>query len=125
MSGGTRTHDTVAGNFYVALHAAFRNTECAVFSSDMRVQVEKRRRYTCTDISAACGVPEFTSPEETTLVNPALVVEVLSSGPRPTTAATSLTSTGPSRRSARSCSYARTAAPPRRGAGRARGPSRT
>ena len=78
MSGGTRTHDVIAGNAYVALHAAFRGTDCAVFSSDLRVQVEAGGRYTYPDVSAACGALEFTSPKETTLVNPALVVEVLS-----------------------------------------------
>ena len=78
MSGATRTHDTIAINLLVALRLAFRGTECAVFSSDMRVQVAAGGRYTYPDVSAACGVPEFTSPKETTLVNPALVVEVLS-----------------------------------------------
>ena len=78
VSGGTRTHDVIAGNAYVALHAAFRGTDCTVFSSDLRVQVEPGGRYTYPDVSAACGALEFTSPKETALVNPALVVEVLS-----------------------------------------------
>ncbi len=78
MSGGTRTHDVIAINLIVALRLAFRETECTVFSSDLRVQVEPGGRYTYPDVSAACGALEFTSPKEVTLVNPALVAEVLS-----------------------------------------------
>ena len=77
-SGATRTHNDIALNLLVSLRLAFRGTECAVFSSDMRVQVEAGGRYTYPDVSAVCGEPEFTSPRETTLVNPSLVVEVLS-----------------------------------------------
>ena len=78
MSGATRTHNDIALNFAVALKSSFRETECSVFASDMRVQVDPGGRYTYPDLSAVCGAPEFTSPKEVTLVNPALVVEVLS-----------------------------------------------
>ena len=78
MSGATRTHNDLALNFAVALRIAFRGTECAVFTSDMRVQIEADGRYTYPDLSAACGALEFTDARETTFANPALIVEVLS-----------------------------------------------
>ena len=78
MSGATRTHNDLALNFAVALRLAFRGTDCAVFTSDMRVQIEAGGRYTYPDLSAACGALEFADAQETTFTNPALVVEVLS-----------------------------------------------
>ena len=78
MSGATREHIDIAGNFYVALRLAFRRTECAAFTSDMRVQVEPDGRYTYPDLSAVCGEAAFLDQRKTTLTNPALVVEVLS-----------------------------------------------
>lgn len=80
MSGATRTHNDIALNLALALKVAFRDTRCSVFASGMRVQVEAGGRYTYPDVSATCQAAEFTSPKETTLVNPALVVEVLSDG---------------------------------------------
>ena len=78
MSGATREHIDIAGNLYVALRLAFRGTECSVFPSDMRVQVEPDGRYTYPDLSAVCGEATFLDRKKTTLTNPALVVEVLS-----------------------------------------------
>jgi len=78
MSGASRTHNDIALNLAVALRLSFRGTECAVFGSDMRVQIEAGGRYTYPDLSAACGALTFADARETTLTNPALVVEVLS-----------------------------------------------
>jgi Uma2 family endonuclease len=75
-SGATRTHIDIALNLAVALRLAFRGTECSAFTSDMRVQVEPGGRYTYPDLSAACGEAAFLTPRETTLTNPALVVEL-------------------------------------------------
>ena len=78
MSGATRTHNDITINLIVAFRAGFRGTECTVYGSDMRVQVEPDGRYTYPDLSAVCGPLEFADVKETTLTNPALIVEVLS-----------------------------------------------
>ena len=78
MSGATREHVDIAGNVYVALRLAFRGTECAAFTSDMRVQVEPDGRYTYPDVSAVCGGATFLDAKKRTLTNPTLIVEVLS-----------------------------------------------
>ncbi len=46
----------------------------------MRVQVEDGERYTYPDLSAVCGEETYADAKQTTLVNPTLVVEVLSEG---------------------------------------------
>lgn len=78
MSGSTRIHHDIALNLAFALRLAFRDTDCWVYTSDMRVQVEPRGRYTYPDLSAVCGRSEFADAKETTLANPSFIVEVLS-----------------------------------------------
>lgn len=78
MSGASRTHNVIAGNLFAALHRALGETDCEVFASDMRVEIEPDGRYTYPDVCAVCGEARFLGPRETTLVNPTLVVEVLS-----------------------------------------------
>ncbi|WP_412060803.1 Uma2 family endonuclease [Rubrivirga sp. IMCC45206] len=78
MSGASRIHNDIVGNLYIALRLAFRGTECSVFAGDMRVEVEPGGRYVYPDLAAACGALSFLTPSETTFLNPALIVEVLS-----------------------------------------------
>ena len=44
----------------------------------MRVWIGPKRQYTYPDVTAVCGPPEFQDGEFDTLLNPALIVEVLS-----------------------------------------------
>ena len=78
MSGASRVHAEITGNLYLALRLAFRGTDCRVYASEMRTEVEAGGRYTYPDLCAVCGEARFLGPKETTLTNPALVVEVLS-----------------------------------------------
>src|SRR5690606_28010588 len=55
-----------------------RDKPCTVFTSDMRVEVERTGLYTYPDISVACGHPEFADGHFDTLLNPQLIVEVIS-----------------------------------------------
>lgn len=85
MSGASRRHDTVVGNLFASLHAQLRaaGRRCRPFTSDMRVRSADSGLYTYPDLSVACGEPEFEDEEVDTLLNPTLLVEVLS----PSTAA--------------------------------------
>ena len=78
MSGASRVHIEITQNLMVALHLAFRGTDCRVYASEMRTEIEAGGRYTYPDLCAVCGEPAFLGPKETTLTNPTLVVEVLS-----------------------------------------------
>ena len=79
MSGASQTHDRILVNFIVALSAKLDASKCRVFSSDMRVKVPSAPPYRYADLSALCGEARF---EEIggvdALVNPQLIVEVLS-----------------------------------------------
>lgn len=82
MSGGTRVHARIAGNVFAAFHTALRGTACEPFSSDMRLTTPSGL-YTYPDVSVVCGQREVIGLEErTTLLNPVVLVEVLSDSTR-------------------------------------------
>jgi Uma2 family endonuclease len=78
MSGGTMAHSILGSNFLAELHFALRDRSCIVFNPDMRIKVAKTELYTYPDVSAVCGQPLFADDKKDSLLNPSLIVEVLS-----------------------------------------------
>ena len=78
MSGASRKHNLIAGNVNRELGQQLRNRECEVYQGDMRVKVSPTGLYTYPDVSVVCGEPEFEDAEVDTLLNPKVIVEVLS-----------------------------------------------
>jgi len=78
MTGASRKHNLVCGNIFSALHTQLRGKPCEVYSNNMRVKVSETGMCTYPDIVAACTQPEFEDAEVDTLLNPVLIVEVLS-----------------------------------------------
>lgn len=78
MSGGTEPHALVCWNLLGLLHAAFRGRPCRAYPSDLRVKVAETGTYTYPDLSALCGEPAFDERVVDTLLNPSVLVEVLS-----------------------------------------------
>jgi Uma2 family endonuclease len=77
MAGARRVHNLVAGNTEDQLRHQLRQGPCEVYQSDMQVQVSVTGMYTYPDVVVACG-PEFVDEQQYTLLNPVLIVEVLS-----------------------------------------------
>jgi Uma2 family endonuclease len=77
MSGVRRGHDLIAANVVAELRNAFRSRSCIVHTSDMRVQTAVNH-YCYPDSSAVCGEARYLDKEVDTLLNPNLIVEVLS-----------------------------------------------
>lgn len=78
MTGASRRHNLVAGNVFAALHAQLRNRPCEIYPSDMRVKVSPTGLYTYPDVVIVCGEPVFDDEQKDTLINPGVLVEVLS-----------------------------------------------
>ncbi|MEI6414375.1 MAG: Uma2 family endonuclease, partial [Pseudomonadota bacterium] len=78
MTGASRPHNLLCVNIAASLHAQMRGRPCEVYSNDLRVKVSETGRYTYPDIVAVCGEPVFEDAEVDTLVNPVLIIEVLS-----------------------------------------------
>ena len=77
MAGAKRAHNLIAGNVVTILNNQLRERPCLVFPSDMRVRT-RDEVGTYPDVSVLCGRPEFVDAGEDDLLNPTLIVEVLS-----------------------------------------------
>lgn len=77
MSGGTGNHSAIAVNLSSLLWTQLRG-RCRVFNSDLRARVSPEGLYTYPDLSIVCGAPQFADDTRDTLVNPVVIVEVLS-----------------------------------------------
>lgn len=77
MSGGTASHAKIVFNLPLLLGPQIRKHGCQGFSNDMRVQVSGTK-YVYPDLSITCNEPEYTTDREITLINPMMVVEVVS-----------------------------------------------
>jgi Uma2 family endonuclease len=78
MAGARRNHNLIVANVVGELREQLRKGPCEVYPSDMRVRVGKTGLYTYPDAVVVCGQPEFLDDTEDTLLNPTLLVEVLS-----------------------------------------------
>ncbi|MDE2635554.1 MAG: Uma2 family endonuclease [Chloroflexota bacterium] len=76
MTGGTLNHDEITVNLTLTLGAQLMDSNCRLHTSHMRVGVSPTR-YVYPDLSAICGEAE-TDDGTTTLLNPMVVVEVIS-----------------------------------------------
>lgn len=78
MSGASRAHNLIATNVTGELSGQLRGRPCETYASKMRVKVSETGLYTYPDILVVCGEPEFEDAHVDTLLNPTLIVEVLS-----------------------------------------------
>lgn len=78
MVGATRRHNRIVTNLTTALDTQLRDRPCNVYSSDLRVRVSSTGLYTYPDVVVTCGEEAFADGEEDTLLNPLVLLEVLS-----------------------------------------------
>lgn len=78
MSGSSRRHNLIVTNMVRELSSRLRTRPCEIYSNDMRVHIPATGLYTYPDVVVACGEPRLEGGNFDTLLNPILVVEVLS-----------------------------------------------
>lgn len=78
MAGGSGRHAVIILNVGAELRSELKKRPCHVMASDMRVRVAEDGLYTYPDVVVVCGDPEVTDKHGETLLNPTLLVEVLS-----------------------------------------------
>lgn len=78
MVGASYAHNTIVGNVFANLRARLRSGPCRVNFSDLRVQIPGERFYTYPDLTVICGQPHFSDDRQDTLLNPQIIIEVLS-----------------------------------------------
>lgn len=77
MTGGNWSHGLIIGNMVTALKNRLRERACSVIPNDLRVRVSAEV-YVYPDIVVACSEPRLEDSFKDTLLNPTLLVEVLS-----------------------------------------------
>jgi Uma2 family endonuclease len=78
MAGASSNHNLIVSNLIRSLGNQFRNRPCLVYPSDMRVQVDENNHYTYPDVIIVCDKPTFLDDKKNTLINPTVIIEVLS-----------------------------------------------
>jgi Uma2 family endonuclease len=77
MAGASRAHSLIVGNLVRTLGNRLEDRPCEVYPADMRVQVRDSGLYAYPDV-VVCGPPRFLDEREDTLLNPTVIIEVLS-----------------------------------------------
>jgi Uma2 family endonuclease len=78
MSGASRRHNLIALNAAASVHGQLKGHPCETYAGDMRVHIPAAGLYTYPDVTVVCGEPRFDDSELDTLLNPTLLIEVLS-----------------------------------------------
>jgi Uma2 family endonuclease len=79
MAGASERHNLIVANLVGELRAAVKGRSCRTYPSDMKVEVGPKGLFAYPDVSVVCGQPRFHDDVRDMLLNPTLIVEVLSS----------------------------------------------
>lgn len=77
MAEGTPQHNQIGFNLITSVGIQMRASPCSGYTSDQRVLAGSL--YTYPDVVIVCGEPLFEDEHRDTIINPTLIVEVLSS----------------------------------------------
>lgn len=78
MAGASETHVSVVSNLVFLLMSQLRKKPCKVYANDLRVRVSETGLYTYPDVVVLCKEGRFDDKQKDTLLNPGVIVEVLS-----------------------------------------------
>jgi phenylacetic acid degradation protein len=78
MSGPKLDHIRITRDLSLLLGQKLRGSGCEVFPTDLRVYVESEELLTYPDLSIVCGEPVTRKDDDWNLMNPSVIVEVLS-----------------------------------------------
>ncbi|AFZ58725.1 Uma2 family endonuclease [Anabaena cylindrica FACHB-243] len=78
MTGGTPNHNQLAGNFYAVLNFALKRQPYQVFVTDQRLWIPDKKIHTYPDVMVVKNPLIYEEGRKDTLVNPAMIAEVLS-----------------------------------------------
>ena len=78
MSGASLAHNLITGNIFNGLYNQLMERECITFTGEMRVKARPITSYFYPDVAVVCDEPRFEDDVFDTLLNPTVVVEVLS-----------------------------------------------
>lgn len=78
MAGASANHNLIVLNAGASLREQLKKKPCRVYPSDLRLRIEASGLYTYPDLSIVCGEPQLETNGCDVLLNPVVLVEVLS-----------------------------------------------
>jgi len=78
MSGASEAHNIIVVNVSAEIRQHLKKRLCKPYANDMRVKVSPTGLYTYPDVIVVCGKEQFDDAHLDTLLNPTLIIEVLS-----------------------------------------------
>lgn len=78
MAGASPRHTWIVANTVYSFVGQLKGRPCTVHPSDLRVKVTPANLYTYPDVVIVCGTPRYEDRKRDTLVNPTVLIEVLS-----------------------------------------------
>ena len=80
MAGASVRHNVLVRNLLIALGTRLRGRPCQPYPSDLRINVPATGLYTYPDVTVVCAPIQRHPNDHATIVNPRLLIEVLSDG---------------------------------------------
>jgi Uma2 family endonuclease len=78
MAGASLAHNEIVANLIGNIKTHLKGRPCRIYPSDLRVAVATTDSFTYPDASIVCGKPKMLDSTFDTLVNPAVLIEVMS-----------------------------------------------
>src|SRR4051812_5144260 len=78
MAGASRIHNRIVTNLTSTLNTQLRDRPCNNYANDLRVSVRGGEHYLYPDVVVTCGREAFEDDQFDSLVNPIVIIEVLS-----------------------------------------------
>src|SRR5881396_2436680 len=78
LAGGTPQHSLIGTNLVAEFRNRLKDKLCVPYNADLRIKIEATGLCTYPDLSVICGPLRFAEGTDDTVVNPTVLVEVLS-----------------------------------------------
>jgi len=78
MAGASQNHVDITVTLSFLIYSHLRDKGCRLYNGDMRVKIEKANIQTYPDLSVVCGDIQLTEDSPPAILNPSLIIEVLS-----------------------------------------------
>ncbi len=79
MAGASFAHTSITANVTIALGTQLKGTPCRTHSNDLKVAADPSGLYVYPDLTIVCGPPRALDNRRDVLLNPTVIIEVLSS----------------------------------------------
>lgn len=82
MSGASVNHNKIFRKLFLAFGHQLKGRDCQPYGRDLRIHIPLNTLYTYPDISIICGEPELADNQFDNVINPSVIIEILSKSTR-------------------------------------------